>query len=102
MEGDTFLWLVRHAVVGGVAGTIHAADAPADLSDRLRLDALRRYLPRDTTSYASPARRTIDTARALGLDPILVPAFSEQDFGEWTGRRHDHLAAAGSDAYPSF
>ena len=102
MEEDAFLWLVRHAVVDGVAGTIHAADAPADLSDRTRLDALRRCLPQRAASYASPARRTVDTAHALGLDPILVPAFSEQDFGEWTGRRHDELAAAGGDAYPQF
>ncbi|MCP3470851.1 histidine phosphatase family protein [Bradyrhizobium sp. CCGUVB1N3] len=102
MEGDTFLWLVRHAVVDGVAGTIHALDAPADLGDRTRLDALRRRLPQEAASYASPARRTVDTARALGLDPILVPAFSEQDFGEWTGRRHDDLAAADAEAYAEF
>ncbi|MGY8668636.1 histidine phosphatase family protein [Bradyrhizobium sp. UFLA05-109] len=102
MEGDTFLWLVRHAVVDGVAGTIHAMDAPADLSDPGRLDALRRCLPQGAASYASPARRTVDTAHALALDPILMSEFSEQDFGEWTGRRHDDLAAAGGDAYPKF
>ncbi|MGV7212334.1 histidine phosphatase family protein [Bradyrhizobium sp. UFLA05-112] len=102
MEGDTFLWLVRHAVVDGVAGTIHAMDAQADLSDRTRLDALRRCLPQGAASYASPARRTVDTAHALGLDPILVPGFSEQDFGEWTGRRHDDLAASGGEPYAQF
>ena len=102
MEGDTFLWLVRHAVVDGVAGTIHAPDAPADLSDRTRLNALRRCLPQTAVSYASPARRTVETAHALGLDPIHVPAFTEQDFGEWTGRRHEDLAAASGDAYPKF
>ena len=102
MEGDTFLWLIRHAVVDSVAGTIHPLDAPADLSDRTRLDALRRYLPQGAASYASPARRTIGTAHALGLHPVPVPAFSEQDFGDWTGRRHDDLAAAGGDAYPKF
>lgn len=102
MEGDTFLWLVRHAVVDGIAGTIHAPDAPVDLSDRPQLDALRRYLPQDATSYASPSRRTVDTARALGLEPVLVPEFREQDFGDWTGQRHDDLAAAGGDNYAAF
>jgi alpha-ribazole phosphatase len=102
MEGDAFLWLIRHAVVDGVAETIHAMDVPADLSDRTQLKALRRHLPQDAASYASPARRTADTARALGLDPILVPEFSEQDFGDWTGRRHDELAASGGDAYAQF
>lgn len=102
MEGETFLWLIRHAAVDGVAGTIHAPDAPADLSDSAQLNALRRHLPRDAASYASPARRTIETARALGLDPVLVGEFSEQDFGDWIGRRHDELAAKGGDAYAQF
>jgi alpha-ribazole phosphatase len=102
MEGETFLWLIRHAAVDGGAGTIHAADARADLGDRAQLEALRRHLPGEAASYASPWRRTVETARALGLDPVLVPEFSEQDFGDWTGRRHDELAASGGDAYAQF
>ncbi|MHC2620631.1 alpha-ribazole phosphatase [Bradyrhizobium huanghuaihaiense] len=102
MEGATFLWLIRHAPVDGVKGTIHAADAPADLTDRAQLEALRSRLPRDAASYASPARRTIETARALGLEPDPVREFGEQDFGDWTGRRHDELAASGGEAYAQF
>jgi alpha-ribazole phosphatase len=102
MEGNTFLWLIRHAQVDGVAGTIHANDAPADLGDRATLEALRRLLPRDARSYASPARRTVETAHVLGLDPELVGEFGEQDFGVWTGRRHDELAASGGDVYAQF
>lgn len=102
MEEDLSLWLIRHAVVDGVAGTIHASDAPADLGDQPQLDALRRFLPPGAMSYASPARRTVDTARALGLDPVPVPEFREQDFGDWTGHRHDDLAAAGGDDYGAF
>lgn len=102
MDGELSLWLVRHAVVDGITGTIHASDAPADLSDQSQLDALRRQLPQDARSYVSPARRTVDTASALGLDPILIPEFREQDFGEWTGRRHDDLATAGGESYRAF
>jgi alpha-ribazole phosphatase len=102
MEGETFLWLIRHAPVDGVKGTIHAADAPADLKDRAQLEALRRCLPRDAANYASPSRRTVETARALGLAPELVPEFGEQDFGDWTGQRHDELAAHGGEAYAQF
>ena len=72
MEGETFLWLIRHAPVDGVAGTIHAADAPADLGARAQLEALRQRLPRDAASYASPSRRTVETARALALDPDIL------------------------------
>jgi len=102
MEGETFLWLIRHAPVEGVTGTIHAADAPAGLGDRAQLEALRQRLPRNAASYASPARRTVETARALGLVPELVPELAEQDFGDWTGRRHDELAATGGDTYAQF
>lgn len=102
MEGETFLWLIRHAPVDGVKGTIHAADAPAALADRAQLEALRRHLPRNCASYASPARRTVETARALGLAPALVNELREQDFGDWTGHRHDELAASGGEAYAQF
>jgi alpha-ribazole phosphatase len=102
MEGESFLWLVRHAAVDGVDGMIHSANAPADLSDRPHLDAVRRHLPSKAASYASPARRTIDTARALGLDPVPMPEFAEQDFGAWTGHRHDDLAAGGEEGYAQF
>jgi alpha-ribazole phosphatase len=102
MEGETFLWLIRHAPVDGVKGTIHAADAPADLDNRVQLDALRRRLPRNAASYASPSRRTVETARALGLEPALVNELREQDFGDWTGHRHDELAASGGEAYAQF
>jgi len=102
MEGETFLWLIRHAPVDGVAGIILANDAPANLADRAELEALLRRLPRDAASYASPARRTVETARALGLDPELVPEFGEQDFGDWTGRRHDELASTYGETYAQF
>jgi len=102
MDGETLLWLVRHARVCGIPGTIHSADAPADLGDRVHLDAVARQLPHAAPSYASPSQRTIGTARALGLDPIPMPDFSEQNFGRWTGRRHDDLAALGDDGYARF
>ena len=101
MEGETRLWLVRHAVVDGIAGTIHSSEAPANLTDRAHLEALRRHLPQDG-AYASPSQRTVDTAHSLGLDPILVPEFKEQDFGDWTGRSHDDLAAVGGEGYTRF
>jgi len=102
MEGETYLWLVRHAPVDGVKGTIHASDAPANLRDQAHLDAVRRHMPQDAVSYASPSRRTVETARALKLDPILMPEFREQDFGDWTGRRHDDIAAVGGEGYARF
>ena len=102
MEGETNFWLVRHAPVDGIRGTIHASDAPADLGDRKQLDAVARYLPQGAASFASPSRRTVGTAHALGLAPILMAEFSEQNFGSWTGQRHDDLAAREGEDYTRF
>lgn len=102
MEGENFLWLVRHAAVDDARQTIHPLDAPAYLRDEAHLEAVRRQLHSNAAAYASPARRTMDTARALGLDPLPIPEFGEQDFGRWTGRRHDDLAAEGDNGYAQF
>jgi alpha-ribazole phosphatase len=99
---ESRLWLVRHAPVAGPRGVIHAPDAPADLSDTTAFSLLRVGLPPGASAFASPARRTIETAQALGLDPRIEPAFREQQFGDWTGRRHDDLARDLGDAYRVF
>ena len=102
MEGETLFWLVRHAPVDGIPGTIHASDAPADLSDRNHLNAVARQLPQGAASFASPSQRTVGTAHALGLAPTLMAEFSEQNFGIWTGQRHDDLAARNGEDYARF
>jgi len=102
MSGSISFWLIRHAAVDGPKGTIWPMDAPADLSDRHSFDRLRVHLPSGAKAYASPARRTIDTAKALQLDPVLVAEFAEQHFGDWTGQRHDDLAASHDEAYARF
>ena len=99
---ESRLWLVRHAPVAGPRGVIHAPEAPADLSDTSAFSLLRAGLPSGASAFASPARRTLETAHALSLDPGIEPAFREQQFGDWTGRRHDELARELGDAYRVF
>lgn len=102
MSDDLRLWLIRHAPVAGPKGVIHALDAPADTSDVATLAALRAKLPDRAVAFASPSGRTLATAVALGLRPVAAPDFSEQDFGDWTGRRHDDLAREPGEAYREF
>jgi alpha-ribazole phosphatase len=97
---ETNLWLIRHAPVDGPRGVIHAPDAPADLGDAAAFAALKAKLPPNALAVCSPARRTRETARMLGLDANA--AFREQDFGAWTGRRHNDLTAELGDAYHEF
>lgn len=102
MNGEQRFWLVRHAVVARPRGIIHDPDAPADVSDGVAFARLRARLPNPCTVFASPARRTLDTARALGLAPVEEPRLREQQFGAWTGRRHAEIEAELGPAYREF
>jgi alpha-ribazole phosphatase len=102
MREDIQLWLIRHAPVAGPKGVIHDSDAPADVSDELAFAALRTKLPAGAAVFASPSTRTIETATALGLRPVAELNFREQNFGDWTGRRHDDLARESGTAYRDF
>jgi alpha-ribazole phosphatase len=102
MSEDNRLWLIRHAPVAGSRGVIHDSDAAADTSDDAAFAALRAKLPAEATQFASPSVRTLETAAALGLRPKPDPNFREQNFGDWTGRRHDDLARELGAAYREF
>lgn len=102
MSVEAYLWLIRHAPVDGPRGVIHDADAPADTTDAARFASLRARLPPKSSVFCSPARRTWETASALGLDPIKEPAFREQDFGAWTGRKHADIREELGAAYDDF
>ena len=81
MEGETFLWLIRHAPVDGVKGTIHAADAPADLGDR----AQRRGCPSRSRRGRTAAlfrERAFRPDRQGFVDPAHQP-------GPESGRRRN-------------
>lgn len=100
--GVTRIFLVRHAPVDGPRGAIHGPRAPADLRDVAGLAALKAVLPVDAPVLCSPTRRTRDTALALRLEPVMDEDFREQDFGAWTGRRHDDLAVSEGEGYHAF
>src|SRR5258708_23674319 len=102
MGTETNLWLIRHAPVDGPRGVIHGPDAPADVGDAAAFAALKARLPANALAVCSPARRTWETAIVLGLDPVEQACFREQDFGAWTGRRHNDLVAELGDAYREF
>ncbi|MGF6430076.1 MULTISPECIES: histidine phosphatase family protein [Bradyrhizobium] len=102
MDSETRLWLIRHAPVDGPRGVIHAPDAPADLSDAAAFAALQARLPAEAFAVCSPARRTRETAAKLGLTAAEDDAFREQDFGDWTGRRHSEIEAELGAAYRAF
>jgi alpha-ribazole phosphatase len=103
VSGEAQLWLIRHAPVDGPRGVLHDHDAPANLGDVTALAALSGKLPANAIAFCSPSRRTVETAQALGLIANKEPAFREQSFGTWTGRRHKEIEAElGGAAYREF
>jgi alpha-ribazole phosphatase len=102
MAAETNLWLIRHAPVDGPRGVIHAPEAPADLGDVAAFAALKAKLPAAAFAVCSPARRTRETAQRLELDAVEDVLFREQDFGDWTGRRHNDLVAELGETYRNF
>jgi alpha-ribazole phosphatase len=102
MGSEAYLWLIRHAPVAGPRGVIHAPEAPADTSNVAAFESLRARLPPTGSVFCSPARRTFETALALGLTPVKEAAFREQNFGAWTGRTHSDIRAELGPAYEDF
>lgn len=96
--------LVRHAPVDGPAGVIHGPQAPADVSNTALIAATSAALAASAgaTIWCSPAARTRQTAAALGYAPQLEARLAEQNFGDWTGRRHADLATELGEAYGAF
>ena len=64
---------------------------------------MQARLPANAFAVCSPARRTSETAVRLGLTATADEAFREQDFGDWTGRRHSEIEQElGAEAYRAF
>lgn len=80
------LTILRHAPTidpGRLAGR---TDIAADCSDAAALACLRGRLGRSAQVIASPARRCLQTAEALGLGkPSVRAGLWEQDHGAWEG-----------------
>lgn len=88
--------LLRHAPAiteGRIAGrrdVAAACDRPADFA------WLRARIPSGRgTILCSPARRCLQTAAALDLQPTICPALWEQHHGRWEGCRHADLPDLG-------
>lgn len=101
-------WWVRHAPVDS-AGIIYGQmDMPCDTSHLATYEGLAALLPGGAQWVVTPLRRTQQTAAAIiaarGDSPawLEVPAFMEQNFGEWQGRPRDEVAAKQPERWNQF
>jgi alpha-ribazole phosphatase/probable phosphoglycerate mutase len=101
------LVLVRHAepeesARGLCYGTLDVGLSGEGRANAERLPAMLGGLRYDAV-YASPRRRTLETAaplaRSRGLVPIVDDELREIDFGELEGRRYDEIAQTDPELY---
>lgn len=92
----TPLALIRHGPtewnrLGRIQGQ---TDIPLDAAGR---EAVASWtLPNGMEGYrwvASPLKRTVETARILGVEASLEPALVEMNWGRWEGKRMEELRA---------
>ena len=105
-QPTTRWWWIRHAPVPQLADRIYGnMDPDADVSDTQRFTSLAECLPTEATWIVSSLQRTHQTARAIEAagyrlsDLTVEPAFSEQNFGELHGVRHDDHEANRDDSF---
>lgn len=106
----TRLYLIRHGATTLSAEDRFAGATEVDLSDegRAQVAALARRLSDDDIAavYASPMRRTVETAnilaRAFGLAPQLRDGLREIHHGRWEGRTRAEVEAAFKDEYAAW
>lgn len=95
-------WWLRHAPLDAPAGLLPPREATIRRDDA-QIERVQRLLPDRAIWLTSALPRTIDSARALTHVPATpMPAFDEQDFGNWTGSTHADLWASGDAAYRAF
>ena len=106
----TRLYLVRHGATVLSAEDRFAGATDVDLSDegRRQVQALAARLADDqiVAVYASPMRRTVETAsllaRPFGLAPQLCDGLREINHGRWEERTRAEVEAAFKDEYAAW
>jgi len=94
-------WWVRHAPVvdAHLKHITGQNDVDADVTDGKAFQALAQHLPANAVWFTSPLKRTAQTAQALtragaeAVEPLVEPAWAEQNFGDWTGLTWDAIGA---------
>jgi broad specificity phosphatase PhoE len=91
----TRLLLIRHAepeddVRGRCYGRLDIGLSPTGLAGAKRLAESLRDVELERV-YASPSRRAVETAAALGGTPVVEDRLRELDFGELEGRTYDEI-----------
>lgn len=92
------LVMLGHAATAATRTAAFPADEPLDAGGRSRAATLGGALPRSDQVRCAPSTRCWQTAQAAGLRAVPDAGLSGCDFGNWTGRTLDEVAAENPDA----
>ncbi|WP_446210297.1 histidine phosphatase family protein [Micromonospora sp. IBSANI012] len=97
----TRLQLVAHAPTRALRlVTFGGGNVDLDEGGRRAALALANQAPArwgESCCVSSPAEAAVQTAGAWGLRPAIEPAIADCDYGDWTGRTLDEVAATNPD-----
>jgi broad specificity phosphatase PhoE len=85
---------LRHAAFPG--------DEPLDAHGAARAAAVAASIRKPDRAWVSPLLRARQTAEALGLSATVEPLLRDCDYGHWTGRAFDDIAAEDPAAIASW
>ncbi|MFG1704222.1 histidine phosphatase family protein [Nonomuraea sp. M3C6] len=88
---------VRHASTPGMRAARFPADEPADASSLAKVAAVA-----GSKAWVAPSRAALQTAVAMGLEPVTTPALAEADCGRWRGLAYEQVAREEPDALASW
>lgn len=92
------LTLLCHAPTPATRIAAFPADESLDVKGRRAATALAGCLPKASRVLCGPARRTRETASALGLSAHIEPALRDCDYGRWSGLSLTDVAASEPEA----
>ena len=99
----TRLLLISHASTPALRAARFPLDEPLDDDGRTRAKSNGASSRRPAhRALCGPERRTAETARALGLDPVDESALRDVDCGRWAGRSIDDVLSAEPEAFAAW
>jgi broad specificity phosphatase PhoE len=88
---------ISHAPTAAVRRSAFPLDESIELSEAEKLKSIGWDPPRVRRVYVAPEQRTKETARILGLDPILCTELMDLSYGSWRGKSLDEVQSVDPD-----
>jgi broad specificity phosphatase PhoE len=96
------LTLIANASTPAARAAAFPMDEGLDDYGRRDAAALSAEFRNVAVVFASPARRALETAAALGLDPEIDTALRDLDLGSWAGKTLADIAQSDEDGLASW